>query len=229
METVEEVVEDGARLRLVRQAGLLEVWRDDALLFTEARRREDRAFAEFALAPLGGRDDLSVLIAGLGTGLLLRAVLDVPGVRAVEVVERSSAVRRWAGGALATQNGGATGDPRVTLTTAELGARLKGPEAPTGLFAIILDLDPSLDAPSLPSNAALYDSGGIALLSAALRPGGVLALASTRREPELLRALSARMQNVAEIAAPVDTQPGALDYFYRARRPAASGTTPGRN
>jgi hypothetical protein len=56
-ELLDETFEDGQRLRLVRRAGLCEVWRGDALLFGEARRREDRAFAEFALAPLGGRDD----------------------------------------------------------------------------------------------------------------------------------------------------------------------------
>ena len=62
-------------MRIGRRAGQLEVWRDDLLLFSEARRREDRAFAEFALAPITGRDDLAITIAGLGTGLLLRGQL----------------------------------------------------------------------------------------------------------------------------------------------------------
>jgi len=228
-EILDETMEDGARLRLVRRAGLCEVWRGDTLLFGEARRREDRAFAEFALAPLGGRDDLSILIAGLGTGLLLRAVLDVPGVRAVEVVERSPAIVRWCGAQLATKNGGALVDPRVKVTTSELRARLGGPDAPTGCFGVLLDLDASTAATSEPGNAAFYDAGGVALLSSALRPGGVLAIASQRREPELLGHLSQRLQNVAEIAAPVDSEPGKLDYFYRARRPAAAGAARGNN
>jgi spermidine synthase len=228
-ELLDETLEDGARLRLVRRAGLCEVWRGETRLFAEARRREDRAFAEFALAPLAGRDDLTILIAGLGTGLLLRAVLDIPGVRAVEVIERSPAIVRWCGTQLATSNGGALVDPRVKVVVSELRARLSGPDAPAGLFGLLLDLDATAAAPSEPGNEAFYDAGGVALLSTALRPGGVLALASERREPELLRHLSQRLQNVAEIAAPVDSEPGKLDYFYRARRPAAAGAARGNN
>lgn len=218
-ELLDETIEDGAPLRLLRVGGALEVRRGEATLFREPRRRPDRDFAEFALAPLGGRDDLSIVLAGLGTGLLLRAILDVPGVREVEVIERSPAIARWAGAYFSTQSGGALADPRVTLTVAELRARLTDAAAPlTGRFGLVLDLDlaPSLAA----DNAGLYDDAGVALLVGGLRAGGVLALASTRREPELLRRLTTRMQNVAEIAAPVDSEPGALDYFYRARRPA---------
>jgi spermidine synthase len=228
-ELLDETLEDGARLRLVRRARLCEVWRGDEKLFGEARRREDRAFAEFALAPLGGRDDLSIVLAGLGTGLLLRALLDVPGVRAIEVIERSPAIVRWCGAELATKNGGALADPRVKITTAELRARLTSPDAPAGVFGLVLDLDASSTCPSEPGNAALYDAAGVALLSGPLRPGGVLAVASEQREAALLRNLSARLQNVAEIAAPVDSEPGKLDYFYRARKPAAAGAVRGSN
>jgi spermidine synthase len=150
-------------------------------------------------------------------------------VRTVEVIERSPAVVRWAGGQLGTCNGGALADPRVTVIVSELRARLEGPGPLRGAFGLVLDLDASLAALSEPGNATLYDASGTALLASALRPGGVLALASQRREPELLRQLSAQLQNVAEIAAPVDSEPGALDYFYRARRPAASGAARGTN
>jgi len=226
-ELIDEAVEDGARMRIIRRAGQLEVWRDEVLLFGEARRREDRAFAEFATAPITGRDDLVITLAGLGTGQLLRALLDVPGVREVEVIERSAAVQRWARSHFARCSGGAAADPRVVHRTAELSALLDAPEAPSARFALVLDLDASLAAGA---NASLYDAGGVDRCQRVLRPGGVLAVASTRREPDFLRQLSARMQNVAEIAAPVDTEPGALDYFYRARRPAAGGPAPrGRN
>lgn len=229
-ELVDETLEDGVRVRLVRRGGLCEVWRGDVMLFAEARRREDRAFAEFVTAPLGGRDDLSLVLAGLGTGLLLRALLDMPGVRAIEVIERSPAVIRWAGAQRGTKNGGALADPRVTVVNSELHARLVGPDSPKGRFGMILDLDASVVTLSEPTNAQFYDAGGVALLSGVLRPGGVLAVASTRREPELLRHLSVRLQNVAEIAAPVDSEPGKLDYFYRARHPAATaGPARGNN
>lgn len=222
-EVLDEAIEDGARMRILRRAGQLEVWRDGQLLFSEARRREDRAFAEFALAPITGRDDLVITIAGLGTGLLLRAVLDVPGVREVEVIERSAAIQRWARSHFAQGSGGAAADPRVTHRTAELSALLDAPDAPSGRFALLLDLDASLASAE---NGTLYDGAGVDRCQRILRPGGVLAVASTRREPDYLRLLSSRMQNVAEVAAPVDAEPGALDYFYRARKPAAARTAP---
>ena len=228
-ELVDETLEDGEPMRLLRRDGQLEAFRGDRRLFGELRRREDRGFAEFALAPLGGRDDLEIVLAGLGSGQLLRALLDVPGLRKVEVVERSPAIVRWAEGAFAGPNRDALRDPRVTIVPLELGAWLRGATSPTGRFGVVLDLDDTPSSPADPANAALYDAGGIALLSGALRPGGALAIASTRREPELLRLFSQRLQNVAEIAAPVDTQPGALDYFYRARRPAATTSARGSN
>ncbi len=225
-ELLEETLEDGVRLRLVRRAGLLEVWAGDSKLFGEARRRADRDFADFALAPVTGRDDLVITLAGLGSGLLARALIDIPGVRELQILERSAAIVAWERAHFARLNGGVTSDPRVTVQTVELASMLSAPGGPSGRFALVLDVDSSTAAPSRPENTALYDPAGIALLVAALRPGGVIAMASTRREPELLRQLSARMQNVAEIAAPVDAEPGALDYFYRARKPPAASAAP---
>lgn len=225
-EVVEEVEEAGARLRLVRSASGLAVFRGADRLFGEQRRREDRAFADFVTAPITGRDDLRVTLVGLGSGHLLRALLDIPGVREAEVIEQSPTIASWARSHFAVGTGGALSDPRVNLRIGALQDVLDGADAPTGRFAVVLDIDSSLAAPITPE---LYQPAGLARCIEMLRPGGVLALASTRRETAFLRELSTRMQNVAEVAAPVDSEPGALDYFYRARRPAAGGAPRGRN
>jgi spermidine synthase len=226
-ELLEEIEEQGARWQLRRSSVELAVWRDGVRQFGEVRRREDRSFAEFITAPISGRDDLTVTLAGLGTGQLLREILDVPGICEVQVIEESAAVLKWARTSFAEQNGNALADPRVTVRSGALISVLDAPDAPSGRFAMVLDLDASLDAP--PPRAALYTSDGIARCIATLRPGGVLALGSIRREPTLLRELSTRMQNVAEVAVPSESTPGALDYLYRARRPAAGGAPRGRN
>ena len=225
-EVLDETIEDGETLRLVKRGEQLVVLSGDTVLFGESRRREDRAFAEFALAPLAGRDDLVITLAGLGTGRLLRAVLDFPGVREVDVVERSPAVLRWARSHFAVGSGGAVLDPRVSVRVGEVLSMVSAADAPTGRFGVLLDLDDTLESAR---NAAVYADDGLVKLASTLRGGGVLALASTRKEPQLLSFLSTHMQNVAQIAAPVDTEPGALDFFYRARRPAAAKATPGRN
>lgn len=226
-QVVEEASEHGVRWQLLRRDGELLALRDGVRQFGDVVRHDPRAYAEFVTAQITGRDDLTVTLAGLGTGQLARALLDVPGVCELQVIEESSVVVSWARTHFAVANHGALSDPRLTVRVGKLAALLDAPDAPTGRFALVLDLDPSLGVEN--ERSSLYRGEGLARCMDVLRPGGVLALASTRREPALLRELSARMQNVGEVAVPVDTEPGALDYFYRARRPATGGAPRGRN
>ncbi len=226
-EVVEETTDGGVRWRLVRSATDLAVWRNDARQFGLVRAHDDRTFAEFITAQITGRDDLTLTLAGLGTGQLLRALLDVPGICEVQVIEESAAVVGWARTHFAVANGGALSDPRVSVRQGTLPAVLDAADALTGRFGLVLDLDADLGVTN--ERAALYLPDGLARCMDVLRPGGVLALGSRRRESALLKELSARMQNVAEVAVPSDSQPGSLVYLYRARRPAAGRAPRGRN
>lgn len=181
---------------------------------------------ELALAPLGQRDDITVVLAGLGMGFTLRALLGAPGVQRVDVVEASPAMIEWEARHFAALNGDALKDPRVELHATDLAAfckslRLGAADVPgDGWLALILDMDEGPTAPARAGNEAFYTDEGVDRLQTALRPGGVLALWSARREPELLQRLHARLKNVAEVVVPVelDDQPS-LDYVYRGRRP----------
>lgn len=219
-------VEDGATLELVRRGEALDVLLDGRRVMRSDARRAETQLVELALAPLGQRDDITVVLAGLGMGFTLRALLDAPGVQRVDVVEASPAVIEWEARHFAGLNGDARHDPRVKLHATDLAAflkalRLGGVDAPgDGWLALILDMDEGPAAPARAGNEAFYDDAGLERLETTLRPGGVLALWSAQREPELLRRMHARLKNVAEVVVPVDLdgQPS-LDYVYRGRRP----------
>src|SRR6185503_446138 len=92
---VETTVEEGRTVELVADAGALCIEVDGRRVAATSDRRAESHLAELALSPWAGRDDLSVLLGGLGMGFTLRALLDAPGVSRVDVVETSPAVIAW--------------------------------------------------------------------------------------------------------------------------------------
>src|SRR2546430_2655608 len=95
-ETVDRrVTPDGNEIALVRRGVEFEIVYDGQFLMASDCRRSERELATLALAPLGQRNDVTVLVAGLGMGHTLRAVLDTVGVVRVDVVEVSDAVIEW--------------------------------------------------------------------------------------------------------------------------------------
>jgi spermidine synthase len=220
------VEDDGVTVELFRRGNQYEVWREGKRVIASDVRRSEQSLAELAVGPLRGRDDVSLLVAGLGMGFLLRAALDAPGCRVirVDVVERSQAIIDWNAQHFAQINQDAAKDGRVKMHHADLGGFLKQMRfAPDfdGWFAIILDMDQGPSSLWRPENAGFYEEDGIARLEGALRPGGVLAMWSAQRELDLFKRMHARLQNVAEMAVPVEIEgQSTLDYIYRGRRQA---------
>jgi spermidine synthase len=221
-------LEDGATVELVQRGDAFDVLVDGRRVMRSDARRAEKQLVELALAPLGQRDDITVVLAGLGMGFTLRALLDAPGVTRVDVVEASRAVLDWDARHFAGLNGDARKDPRVTLHALDLAAFLKAlrthqvaPPSGDGWLALVLDMDEGPAQVSRVGNEAFYDDEGIERLETVLRPGGVLALWSAAREPALLQRMHARLKNVAEIVVPVELDDGKpnLDYVYRGRRP----------
>jgi spermidine synthase len=157
---------------------------------------ESRA-SEHALGALAkGR----TLIGGLGMGFTLRAALDRPDARAIEVVEISDAVVGWNRELLAPLAGAPLADPRVCVHVADLQQFLDGDH---GLYdRILLDVD---NGPSWarPENEPLYDDDRLERLRASLAPGGALAVWSAQAEPAFLARLGARFALAEERAIPV--------------------------
>ena len=144
----------------------------------------------------GGR----LLVGGLGVGFSLRAALDQPRVGEVVVVERERAVIDWNRGPLRSRHGDALADPRARCVEADLLAWLPG----AGLFdGICLDIDNGPEWTVTDGNAALYDESGLAMLAAALAPGGVLAVWSAGASEAFAARLAEMFGDVETLSVPV--------------------------
>ncbi len=203
------------------------------VLMASAARRCESELVNFVMGPLRDRNDITVLLAGLGMGYTLSALLQSPRVIRVDVVEHCSAIIDWNRTHLSTlHNEPPLADARVHVHAMGLSDYLRSMRYGSipglqlengGYLAVVLDLDHGPSELLRPQNASLYTDDGLQDLEDALRAGGVLAMWSTQREPELLARLQSRFQNLAEVAIPVDV-PGktGLDYLYRARKRASA-------
>ncbi len=209
--------------------------KDEQVLLASAARRSERELVNIGLGPLRDRNDITVLLAGLGMGHLLAALLESPRVVRVDVVEYSLPIIDWNRSHLSVlHKEPPLADSRVHVHNQELGEFLRAMRYGAvpglqlegeGFLAALLDLDDGPSALYRQENSALYTDDGLSDIEMALRPGGVLALWSARREPELLARMQSRFQNLAEIAVPIDLPSSSgLDYIYRARRRAPLGT-----
>jgi hypothetical protein len=234
-EIIETAVDpDGRQLLLRRAAGGFEIVSDGRVVMQSALRRSERELVNLGMVPLRDRNDITVLVAGLGMGYLLAAVLESPRVIRVDVVEHCPAIIEWNRNHLSTlHREPPLADARVHVHQMGLLAYLRAMRYGTlpdvkleggGYLALLADLDDGPSALSRPRNEDLYDDDGLSDLEFGLRPGGVLALWSAQREQALLGRLNGRFQNLAEIAVPVDV-PGhaGLDYIYRGRKRAPAG------
>jgi spermidine synthase len=224
---VERRSEGGAVYALQRRGDAYDILVDGQLAIRSAEPRIDREIADLALAPWEQRDDVTVLLGGLGMGLTLRALLDRPQVKQVDVIEHSQTVVDWCGGPLAALNGGALADRRVRVTVRELGELLREPrgaDRPPGWFVVLLDTDSWPVSLSRPENVEFYHEDFLVVLETTLRPGGVLAMVTSRRDDELERRLRVRFQSVARVGVPVEVDgESRLHYVYRGRRSSVGG------
>lgn len=201
---VAHALEDGSLLELRARDAALDVVRDGVVVLSSDRRHAEQAFAELALAPWQGRDDITVLLDGIGMGGTLRAALDRPGVVRVDVVEPSAALVSWQRHFGAED---AVSDPRVQVHAADFGALLRRPRVPDlpedGWFAVLVE------------QPRFHDEESLRLIEAALRGGGVVGLWTVEKDDALLRRVAARFQAAARVGAGGDL---GLEYIYRARR-----------
>jgi spermidine synthase len=142
--------------------------------------------AEIDLARLGlaalSRENLDVVVGGLGLGYTAQAVLANSAVRSLIVVDALAEVIEWHEQGLLPLGKQLIADPRCRLFNGDffaLSHSTDGFDADTPgrrFDAVLVDIDHSPRNLLHPRHGALYQADGIARLADHLHPGGVFAL-----------------------------------------------------
>jgi spermidine synthase len=141
--------------------------------------------AEEALATLGlgllDREEIDVVVGGLGLGYTAGTALADPRVRSLHVVEALEAVIDWHEQRLLPLSPALVEDPRCHLVHGDFFALVAdgagfGSGTPARVDAILLDIDHSPSHVLNDAHAPFYSPLGLARLADRLNPGGVFAL-----------------------------------------------------
>lgn len=186
------------------------------LLMDDRDTSTERMLVQAALDQVLG-DDLAVVVGGLGLGFSLAAALADARVARVLVAEIEPALPRWLDAGLVPATAGVLADPRVEVRVADVREVLAG-LPPASVDVVALDVDNGPGFLVHDRNAALYGHGELARARAPLRPGGVLAVWSSHRAPDLRATLTDVVGACEERLLRVDRAGRELEYaLYLAR------------
>jgi spermidine synthase len=181
---------EGETLTLMRQDREFVILANGKPLMSSRMHGSEEALASFALGNLASTDAPSVLVGGLGMGFTLAAALALlPPSATVIVAELIAGVIDWNRGPLGDLAAHPLSDRRVQVHHGDVLGRLR---SDTGRFdAVLLDVDNGPAAFTTSRNAVLYADAGLAIIRAALKRDGVLAVWSAwddRKFEQRLRA-----------------------------------------
>ena len=181
-------VPGGGEMRLMRRDAEFSINLGADILMSSRMRASEEALARLGCANIVGRVASRVLIGGLGMGFTLRAALDnLDDTAKVVVAELVPGVVAWCRGPLAALSGHSLADRRVTIEECDVGRLIRA--ATSDYDAILLDVDNGPEGMTRAANDGLYDTNGLGGAWKALRPGGVLAVWSARRDPTFTQRL----------------------------------------
>ena len=171
--------------------------RDDWLMVIEGRvlmnsfsRSSEEQLARLAVDRLG-RPARHVLVAGLGMGFTLRALLDrAPPTARVLVAEVNPVVVEWCRGPLGPATDEAVRDPRVQIEIRDVADVIAS--APAGAFdLILLDLYEGPNSATQGTDDPFYGTRALARMHRAIAPGGVAGIWSEDADAPFARRLAA--------------------------------------
>ncbi len=176
-------VPGGGELRLMRRGDEFSIRLDQNELMNSRLSATEQALATIACEKIRARARPRILIGGLGMGFTLRAALTVLEKQAqIVVAELVPAVVAWARGPMVELSGDSLTDRRVRIHETDVGELIRSSRSTYD--AILLDVDNGPEGMTRKANDRLYDLEGLRAAHAALRPGGVLAIWSSRPDPK---------------------------------------------
>jgi spermidine synthase len=166
---------EGTHMTLTRRGNEYMILADGKDLMSSRMKGSEEELARVGCERARKEENACVLVGGLGMGFTLRATLDVmPPDATVIVAELMPVVVEWNRGPLGALAKNPLEDRRTELSLGDVGVLLR--ESRARFDAVLLDVDNGPAAFTQTFNAGLYDNGGLTMIRAALRPGGVLAV-----------------------------------------------------
>ncbi len=167
-------------------APVLELRVNGVFVMDTLETSSERALATAALALVD--DPVRVLVGGLGLGYTAHQVLADARVRALRVVEIEPALVAWMRDGTVPHGPACLADERISVVQADV-ATVVAEAAPASYDLVLLDVDNGPGYLVHAANARLYRSAFLLACREALAPGGVLAVWSAARAPELEQAM----------------------------------------
>jgi spermidine synthase len=166
---------DGSEMRLYRRDAEYSIKAGHHELMNSRVHGSEDALAELACKRVRNRPQPRVMVGGLGMGYILAAALQALGPEAeVVVAELVPAVVTWNRNILGVLAGDPLTDKRVSVFEGDVGKLIRAKQS--HYDAILLDVDNGPEGLTRKENDSLYSPGGLNAASAALRPGGILAV-----------------------------------------------------
>jgi spermidine synthase len=175
------------RREVVSGDPIYEIISNGVFLMASTNKYSARQLSFLALDRVHDREEMRVLIGGLGIGYTLQAALENPRVAQVQVVEVEQHIVEWARTHFGQLNGDALSDPRVRVVVANLASFLY--EASGPFDAILLDIDNGPTWLVFEENEQVYGRPALERIRSLLEPGGVLGVWAAEPAPEFLQDL----------------------------------------
>jgi len=171
----------GEKITLLKRGNEFSIrTRETELMNSRAHGSED-ALAELTLSRMNQKENIKILIGGLGMGYTLAAALEQSGPDACIVVsELVPDVVKWNRKYLGHLAGMPLLDSRVSVEEKDVAAIIRRQSSVWN--AILLDVDNGPAGLTRKSNNQLYGRSGLKAAFLALRPGGILSVWSAAED-----------------------------------------------